>query len=468
MSKFSAESQSRREMKAANLAYASGFAVVALLCGFGAALVGFQRPTLAIVAFLAAVVAVAALPLARGHPVWLYALIATLGFSSVLPLSIGIPLQVVALAAPYIYWLRTSPSAGRGLPLVVLCAITSAYWAALMFHPNIPDLSIGFSGYRKTVLALSGLVLGCAIPVLLRRRVEILVVAVLTTALGLSIVSFYLFPEISDLVVRSADRYTSLIGGVARLQGVFAGPFHAGLAGAFVCVWAIFRFRDYPVASGLVAAVGFTALTLTMVRTAFIALAAGVFAIILISGSLRSLVRRAALACLALLSMLMVVGIVGDAALSATLSSIGNVSADSRFLNRLPTYQIGLNLLSQSPVFGWGAGSAGDTLGAEFGFGYAHVTPHNIFLKYAVEGGLIGLTLFVAIVILIFRRIKSSSSGQVALIAVVMYLVMGLTISVSETLPVSYFLMVLVGIGCGSPRQVLPRTLSVHSSLISD
>jgi O-antigen ligase len=212
--------------------------------------------------------------------------------------------------------------------------------------------------------------------------------------------------------------------------------------------------------SGLVAAVGFAALTLTMVRTAFIALAAGVFAIILISGSFRVLVRRAALACLALLSVLLLVGIVGDAALSATLSSIGNVSADSRFLNRLPTYQIGLDLVSQSPVFGWGAGSAGDTLGSRFGFGYAHVTPHNIFLKYAVEGGLIGLTLFVSIVIVVFRRIdRCTSAGQVALIALVIYLVMGLTISVSEALPVSYFLMVLVGIGCGSARRATSRDL---------
>jgi O-antigen ligase len=160
------------------------------------------------------------------------------------------------------------------------------------------------------------------------------------------------------------------------------------------------------------------------------------------------------------LSVLLLVGILGDAALSATLSSIGNVSADSRFLNRLPTYQIGLDLLSQSPIFGWGAGSAGDTLGARFGFGYSHVTPHNIFLKYAVEGGLIGLALFVSLVILIFRRIdRSSGSGQVALISVVMYLVMGLTISVSEALPVSYFLMVLVGIGVGPARRVASKKI---------
>jgi O-antigen ligase len=446
-------------MMRANLAFAGGCAVVGLLCGVGAAFVGFQRPALILVAFLAVVVAAVALSSARGHPVWLYVLISVLGFGSILPFSIGIPLQIVAMVVPYIYWLRNSPVAVRGSPLVVLCGITSAYWAVLMFHPNIPDLSIGFSGYRKTVLALSGLVLGCAIPARLRRNIEVLVVAVLTVALGVSIISFYFFPEISALVVRDADRYTSLIGGVARLQGVFAGPFHAGLAGAFVCVWAIFRFRNRPAMSGFVASVGFMALTLSMVRTAFIALAAGVFAIILIAGSFRVLVRRVALTCLALLSVLLVVGIVGDAALSATLSSIGNVSADSRFLNRLPTYQIGLRLLSQSPVFGWGAGSAGDTLGAQFGFGYAHVTPHNIFLKYAVEGGVVGLALFVTIVILTLRLIdRSESFGQVALIAVVMYLVMGLTISVSETLPVSYFLMVLVGIGCRSARGAVSET----------
>lgn len=102
-----------------------------------------------------------------------------------------------------------------------------------------------------------------------------------------------------------------------------------------------------------------------------------------------------------------------------------------------------------SPVYGWGSGSAGDTLGSAFAGG-EHVTPHNILLKFAVEGGLIGLALLGAVVASIVSGLTwRSVHGQLATVSAVGLLAMGITGSAIDTLPVSYLALMLVGLGIG-------------------
>lgn len=378
-------------------------------------------------------------------------LVALFTFSSLLPSGLGLPVQVGVLGMAFVEWLAVPAAKRRGGAVVLACLAIIGYWTLLaLLHPNVPDLQTGLLGMRKTVLAFGGLILGCAIASHQRRSAERTVIFFLALAMVASIVGHFFVPAIEQAVTtRAADEYTAIFDGQRRLQGVFSGPFHAAMCGVTLVAWGLARWRTggrWPAWVLLLGAVG---TYLTLVRTSYIAVALAVVALIMMAGSIGTFLRRAALAASGVVIVAAVAALSGRN-LIEPLQSIANFSTDGRFQGRLPQYQIGLDLFGASPVFGWGAGSAGDTLGPAFRQG-EHVTPHNLLLKFAVEGGLIGLLLLVAVGVAVWRAIdRSTPGGQLGVAAVVGLLGLGLTGSAIDTLPVSYFVLMLAGLAIGS------------------
>lgn len=373
-------------------------------------------------------------------------LLTALMFASLLPGSLSAPIQIIALVGAFAEWLLARPSQRRAGIVVLVAGLFIGYWAILIFHPNIPNFSTGMLGFRKTALAVAAVVLGCAIQHQHRYEAERLVAKLLTLALAVSVVGHLWIPAIPALVSRGdADIYTSLYDGQARLEGVFAGPFHAATAGVLLVGWSMVRWKSGGWLSKVALLVGLVATYLTLVRSAYVAIALCVAAIIIMSTSL-SLFMKRFLATLTILGVgVAIAEWVGFRALDMVLS-IANFATDGRFLNRLPEYREGLLLFSESPLFGWGAGSAGDTLGPAIEPGQ-HVTPHNLFLKMMVEGGLVGAMLWIILLVCIWQRInRRTLSGQVAVVALVGLFTAGLTGSAIETLPISYFIFFLAGI----------------------
>jgi O-antigen ligase len=278
-------------------------------------------------------------------------------------------------------------------------------------------------------------------------RFERLVIGSVASALAVSIFGFYFAPGIEQLVSRSAGEYTSLYAGQARLQGIFSGPFHVSAGGVLLLCWVIVRWKEHRVLAALYAAIGMVSVYLSLVRSAYIALAIVVLVAVLFSPAAQTMFRRAAIvivggACIYALS------VYTQSNLFATAQSISDFSTDGRFLNRLPGYERGLTLVEDSPLYGWGSGSAGDTMGSAFDQVGSHVTPHNILLKFAVEGGFIGLLLVVALFVALWRRLPvTSSQARLGVLAGVSLLGFGISLSAIETLPVSYFVMVMIGLG---------------------
>lgn len=69
-------------------------------------------------------------------------------------------------------------------------------------------------------------------------------------------------------------------------------------------------------------------------------------------------------------------------------------------------------------------------------------------MKFAVEGGLIGLGLVLFLAVAVLRRLTlKTAQGQVAVVSAVGLLAMGLTGSAIDTLPISYLAFLLVGLG---------------------
>lgn len=372
-------------------------------------------------------------------------------FGALLPGLVGLVIQIAALSLGFILWFTMKPNSRRGGPVVLLVGLITVLWLLLMLHPNVPDWNTALLGFRKTVLALGGLVLGCAVAQSSIRAVELLVVRLISAALAISITGYFFVPALADLVPRAADKYTALYGGSERLQGVFSGPFHAAGAGLLLIGWALVRLREYPRSAPVVGALGVVSTYFTFVRSAYVAVALMVVVLVLISPSIKSRLRRFYLSVAGALAAYFALRQGG--AFTTTAESLSGFSTDGRFLNRLPEWEHGLDLVGRSPIFGWGAGSAGDTLGSAFSAG-EHVTPHNILLKFAVEGGLLGLGLIILLVIAVLQTTDwRSPQGQLSALSAVGLVGMGITGSAIDTLPISYFALLLVGLAVGYSRK---------------
>lgn len=388
-------------------------------------------------------------------------------FSSILPQSIGLPLQIIALVGAFLEWFCTPATERRGNGVVTAAGLFIGFWALLIFHPNVPDISTGLLGFRKTALAIAGVVFGCAIREHLRVPVERLVVKLVTAVLGLSIVGHLWIPAINQLSPKNdADTYTGLYSGEARMQGLFAGPFHAAIAGVFLIGWAFVRWRSSRVMPKVVLIVGGLGMYLTLVRTAYIAAAMVILALVVLAISFRSFMKRAALIGGLGLLALMVAKAVGGGKVLTIVASIGDFATDGRFLNRLPEYAHGFSMFSDSPWVGMGAGSAGDTLGQAFGAN-PHVTPHNLLLKILVEGGVIGMILWLLVIMALWTSLPvRSPEGQLAVVSILGLFGLGLTGSAIEALPVTYLIFMVAGLGVSQRKKGAPPALGKGRTLV--
>ncbi|MDH3009321.1 O-antigen ligase family protein [Gordonia alkanivorans] len=329
----------------------------------------------------------------------------------------------------------------------------------------------GFQGVRKSVLAVGAIAWGCAVARQNRDYVECFCVAVLSVAMFISVIFWFLFPNISLSGGSSADMYTSLFEGHRRLTGFFAGPFHVALGALVLLTWAMVRSARWPCASFVVGAIGIVAGYLSLVRTFYPALALVCVVFLLVSPTLIHAARR-----LAVFGAALSVGLLLSVLFDTTgrlwwvVGSLAGASEDSRFLNRIPGYWRSIELFEQSPVVGWGPGSAGDTLGAIFSSSSEHVTAHNIVLKICVEAGLAGLAAWVFLLVAILVSLRGSGARMaLALCLLVALFGLGLTGSAIEALPISFFLFLIVGLSCettsgdrSEPRIWLSSTRRAH------
>lgn len=386
-------------------------------------------------------------------------------FSSIIPTTASLGLQALAVAASIVAWLRVPAGDRRGKATVVFALIVLILWAGFMFNPNVPDLSTGLLGFRKTAFCVAGVIAGCAIPRRMAGAVELMVIRILIAAVGISILAFLFIPSLEALVNRSADEYTALIGGQKRLQGIFAGPFHAALASMLLLGWGLVRLKVYRVTALAAAAVGTLALYLTLVRSAYVGVAIMIFALIVIAPSFGKFMQRFSVG-IAFLVAIVAVVLMEMPSTASTAMSIFDFSGDGRFLNRLPEYARGIAMIQESPIMGMGAGSAGDTLGEAFQSGQ-HVTPHNMFLKIIVEGGIVGALSWAGLAISIMRRTQwLSPSGRLSVVSLTALLGLGLTGSAIDALPISFLVFFFAGLAIDAEPAERERATDVKAQTL--
>jgi hypothetical protein len=281
-----------------------------------------------------------------------------------------------------------------------------ALYVGLLLNSNIPDLSSGLQGIRYTMVAISGLMLGLALPDRPGDQlglIKVIAVLLLTSAIA-SLVVHLLAPGYESSLSRSADEATSVLGGQKRMQGLLSGPFHISILGSFLALAGAWILHLRRPVGGVFLAVGIALLLLSRVRTGLLTTGIGLLILLAIGFqqnptsrfSLRSLWPRGkrTWAILALV-VAALIGVVAFASDNSAVKGVVDLPNDQRVESRLDMLNEAVDLAWESPITGWGPGSSATATRLDFvEAGKVHVKPHNGALGIIIESGIIGLTLF--------------------------------------------------------------------------
>jgi O-antigen ligase len=365
----------------------------------------------------------------------------------VVPTSAGI-VAAVALVL-FVAWRTATVGDSRAI-VGACCLIVMATWLLLGANPNIQDIHTALLGTRKTTLVFIGIGVGALWPADTWRDAERLIVGLLIGAAVLCLLVHFGDPSYENSLPRGANIYTSLFQGKLRLQGVYAGPFHIAVLGTFLCLrgWHLLLIRRSRWHAIWMAALGGVVVVEADVRTAFVTIALGV------ALTLKRIPRTSnlwkTLVAGGLVLLLAVSGALGqNAALSSLseLSSTSGIGEEQRADTRLVSWSTAVSYFRESPVVGLGPGSAGAALGGSEYHLDKHVTSDNEYLAVLVEGGVIG----VIVVLLAFWALGRYSTGLLDIsnpscAAALALFGFAFTGNVFETLPISLFLCVLLGL----------------------
>jgi hypothetical protein len=269
-----------------------------------------------------------------------------------------------------------------------------------IFNPNIPSLSVGLEGFRKTGLYLIAFIIGQNLN-WREKHIKNFLFYLLIIGAPICLYSFkqYISPSDFDRAIvtqNAGDPSTSLIFNAYRATSLFSSPFILGFWGNIYAAISLYFFKQTGRKIYLISvAIGFGSVLCSITRVNLIA----AFGVLLLSVYFYFMNRKnfftATWVVLFISSIAFLVYQslnLPDQYLSSL--SLASLQSDSRLLSRFGYYQKAFTDLSQNWIVGFGTGSAGETLGQYFSRRY-FVTPHNMFLKVFYELGVGGLLLFI-------------------------------------------------------------------------
>jgi len=196
--------------------------------------------------------------------------------------------------------------------------------------------------------------------------------------------------------------------GVRRAISIYSGPFHFGMMCSIIlCVAIALLIKTNKKRNILVIILclfgSYCSLTRTNIVCSFIVLSIYGMHILTEDTTVQSLLRKLIM----LATVLIIAGwfvveysslLDNKNSVALLINSILNMGDDNRFIGRIDTWTIALEMIKQRPIWGYGMGAAGDTL-VSYGVAIKSVTPHNIFIKLQIETGILGLILLIIILI---------------------------------------------------------------------
>ncbi len=388
------------------------------------------------------------------------------------PVPLRALIEVGIMAAATVVTILGLARRSRMLVARIAFLLMLALYVALLSKSNVPDMSSGLQGIRYTMVAISGLMLGLGLPdregdpVGLIKVVSVLLLAGAAASLAVHALA----PDYEESLSRSADVSTAMLGGEMRMQGLLSGPFHVSMLGSFLTLagaWIIPQTRRrgaWYLAAGLTfLAIGIALLLLARVRTGMIVTVLGLLILLVIGiqqgpgfGQLLRSLKPSRLRdwLVATAVVIVLVGIGALASQNVAVQEVGHLPNDHRVDSRVDAIEASWDIVKESPLTGWGPGSASSGLKQEFvDAGKTYETPHNGALGLLIEGGIGALACFVVIfgttlvnLFREFRRGRQKAATGLAVSAIVPVLGFWVVGDALAAIPISLCLCLITGI----------------------
>jgi O-antigen ligase len=319
--------------------------------------------------------------------------------------------------------------------------------ACIVYTLTIPGFPLAglIGGIRKSFLILVALAVGTMINPNRRRDVNLTII-ITGLVVALYAIKQHFFFDTFDgnlLAAQSSDKYTNMFNGEQRVFSLLSSGFHVGLLCLVLVAYSLFTktLGRYPAV--ILFAVAMVAMYFTFTRTCLII--ALVMVAYRICRALRVPVVIAASTVVVLYALFVIV------APDQVPNPFTAVSDDTRFTGRSVSYTAAAESWDAAPlrlVTGFGIGSAGSAQGELFN-GPAHIEPHNIFLKYVFEMGVVPGVLFLFLFgSMITSAIRSARRiGERDFVAMLVFAVVlsGLSITVVEAWPANVYFFLIIG-----------------------
>jgi O-antigen ligase len=287
-----------------------------------------------------------------------------------------------------------------------------------IFNLNINSCLYGLIEFRKSYFQLMWLFVGlfCFAGKDIDLRHNIKFIVLISIPVVLYGIKQYFFLDSFDLLfyqLQSADKYTYIYNNHYRAISIFAGPFHFGMFCVFcyaMCLYLLMNNRNKKECflNIILLSISLFGCYVSQTRTnMFCCIVIGVIYLL-------KLFHNGTFFVVLLLILLLVPivlftkdggGFANKSEILDFVESIFNFSTDGRFLGRVTTWEIGIDLIKNNWLFGYGTGSAADTMG-NYGVAKIYNTSHNMFLKVFFELGIFGFLLFIAFWVSLFLLIS--------------------------------------------------------------
>ena len=298
-----------------------------------------------------------------------------------------------------------------------------------IFNPNVPSLTAGLEGFRKTAWTSVAFFLAV---MSMRTRGDVdrilrwvIFAGCLVALYGLKQAIWW--SPFDDRIVesQSAGYWTAMgWGGRYRAVGTLSGPFHLGiLGGQLFGLGRMLQVRESSLVlerrlAWLVMGLGVAAVVASQTRTNLVAL-------VVLGGSLLLLTQRSATRLLLLQAGMILLALAfvtisagrGLGPYGELLETLRDPLSDYRFQQRFESWAEALRSIEVHPFYAYGMGAGGDALGHLFGPARVHHHTHNLALKLMIEMGMLGFLAFAALMFVWFGRVLWGFSNRHTLAA---------------------------------------------------
>lgn len=292
-----------------------------------------------------------------------------------------------------------------------------------VFNSNIGNSLYALIEFRKSVFQLICFLLAyyCADHTKFWENIEFVEWLVFPTILyGIKQALFFSSIDSVFYTLQDAALDTLQYGGTQRAISIYSGPFHFGMmCSLMLCVSLALLYKTKKkkhiliIIACLIGA--YCSITRTNIVCCIVILCIFIYGKLMERNTIYTIFQKTLVFFVVTLICIWFVteftSLVQDNNGFATLiNSVFNMESDNRFIGRIDTWEIAINMIKKHPIIGYGVGSAGDTL-AYYSVAFQYVTPHNMFIKLFVETGIIGLVLLIIILINLFKQCIIETKG---------------------------------------------------------